>query len=176
MNETLPEIYLIVLLVLLAGLAVFVIREIFKTRKTESKLSKLQKKLKQEKGTAYEYYELGSIYTQKKLFTQAINLFQRALKVEDEIDPENLALIYNALGYAYFAQEQYDLAIRTYKEAIKNKPEYSTALNNLAYAYERKQLTSKALETYEETLKHDPENPTAKRRATSLRKQVVGWS
>jgi tetratricopeptide (TPR) repeat protein len=174
MNETLPEIYLIVLLVLLAGLAVFVIREIIKTRKTESKLSRLQKKLKQEKGTAYEYYELGSIYTQKKLFSQAINLFQRALKAEDEIESENLALIYNALGYAYFAQEQYDLAIRNYKEAVKHNPEYSTALNNLAYAYERKQLVAKALETYEETLKHDPDNDTAKRRATSLRKQVVG--
>ncbi len=173
MNENLTEIYLVVLLVLLAILAFFVVREILKTRKLESKLSKLQNKLKDEKGTAYEYFELGSIYLNKKVFSQAVKLFQTALKAEKQIDPENLGLIYNALGYTYFLQEQYDLAIRQYKEAIKNNPEYSTALNNLAYAYERKQMTIKALEIYEESLKYDPENSTAKRRVGILRKQVV---
>jgi tetratricopeptide (TPR) repeat protein len=81
-------------------------------------------------------------------------------------------LIYNALGYAYFVQEQYDLAIRQYKEAIKLSPGYVVALNNLANTYERKQLTNPALETYEEVLKYEPENSTAKRRAESLRKRV----
>ena len=44
------------------------------------------------------------------------------------------------MGYAYFAQEQYDLAIRNYKEATKLYPEYVTALNNLANVYEKKQM------------------------------------
>lgn len=173
MNETLPEIYLSILIVLLAIIAVVVIRQIFKTRQTESALGKLQRKLKNDNGTAFDYYELGSIYLKKKVFTQAVKLFQKALKAEKEIAPENLALIYNALGYAYFAQEQNDLAIRNYKEALKHNPEYVMALKNLAYAYERKQLASQALETYETVLKYDPKNRTAKQRSESLRKRLV---
>ncbi|MEC4895527.1 MAG: tetratricopeptide repeat protein [Oscillatoria sp. PMC 1051.18] len=173
MNELLPLIYLSVLLVILAGSAVFIFRQVFQTRKTETNLSQLQKKLKQEQGTPLEYYQLGSIYLDKKLFVQAAKLFQKALRVGKKEEPENLALIHNALGYAYFAQEQYDMAIREYKEAVKNKADYITALNNLANAYERKKLTAQALEIYEQTLTYDPNNSVAKRRAESLRKRLV---
>jgi tetratricopeptide (TPR) repeat protein len=173
MNEFLPVIYLSVLVVLLGGSAVFLLRQIIKTRRTENAFNNLQKKLKQSKGTAKEYYELGSLYLDKKLFIQSISLFEKALKMDKEGEPENQALIYNALGYAYFVQEQYDLAIRQYKEALKYYPEYITALNNLANVYEKKQLTNKALEIYEEALKYEPDNANAKRRAESLRKRLV---
>lgn len=171
MDNIFPLIYLSMLVVLLAGAAFAVLRQVLRTRKTEGSLARLQNKLKNEKGTAEEYYELGSIYLDKRLFTQAISLFQRALKAE-EIVEENQALIYNGLGYAYFSQEQLDLAIRNYKEALKLNPAYVTALNNLGHAYERKQLTAQALEQYEEVLKLEPNNQTAKRRAESLRKRV----
>ncbi len=171
-TEILPVIYLGVLLAILGAIAYFLLTQIFRTRRIESKLAKLQKKLKEGKGTAQEYYELGSLYLDKKLYVQSINLFQKALKSE-QIEPENLALIYNAMGYAYFAQEQYDLAIRNYKEALKLYPEYIIALNNLGNAYEKKQLTAQALETYTQTLQYDPENKIAKRRVESLRKRIV---
>jgi tetratricopeptide (TPR) repeat protein len=174
MDESLPIVYLSVLLLLLGGTAIFLFRQIFQTRQVENRFSKLQKKLQQEKGTAQEYYELGSIYLDKKLYIQSINLFQKALKFDKDVDPENKALVYNALGFAYFAQEQYDLAIRNYKEALKLYPEYAIALNNLGNVYERKQMVSKALETYEATLKLEPNNEVAKRRAESLRKRLVG--
>ena len=173
MNEKLPAIYLSVLLVLLILAAIFILKEIIKARRSESKFSRLQKKLKDEKGTAIEYYELGSLYLDKKLFVQSINLFQKALKADKEIEPENQALIHNAMGYAYFAQEQYDIAIRQYKEALKLYPEYVIALNNLGNVYEKKQMAVKALETYEQSLQYEPKNSTAKRRAESLRKRLV---
>lgn len=171
-NEILPIFYLSLLLVLLGAAAVAIVRQIFKTRKIETALSRLQKKLKEGQGTTQEYYELGSIYLDKKLYMQAINQFQKALKAEDA-ESENLAPIYNALGFAYFSQEQYDVAIRNYKEALKLDPDYVTALNNLGHVYEKKKLTSQALEMYEESLKHAPNNPTAKRRAESLRRRLV---
>ncbi|ACK68650.1 TPR repeat-containing protein [Gloeothece citriformis PCC 7424] len=173
MNEYLPVVYISVLLVLLSATALFLFRQIFKTRRVESTFSRLQKKLQKEKGTAKDYYELGSLYLDKKLYVQSINLFQKALKADNEVEPENKALVYNALGYAYYAQEQYEIAIRNYKEAIKLYPEYVIALNNLANVYAKKQMTAKALETYEETLKIDPNNSIAKRRAESLRKRFV---
>ena len=172
MENSLPIIYLSVLLVLLAGAGWAVIRQVLTTRKVESTLSRLERKLKKERGTVQEYYELGSIYSDKKLFAQAVILFQKALKGLDA-EEEKLAPVYNALGFAYFAQEQYDIAIRHYKEALKENPEYVTALNNLGHVYERKKLTAQALEAYEEALKYEPNNAIAKRRAESLRKRLV---
>jgi tetratricopeptide (TPR) repeat protein len=175
MDDTLPIIYVSGLLIFLIGLGVFVIIQIVKTRKVEGTFSKLQKKLQQDKGTAKEYYVLGSLYLDKKLYVQAISLLQKALKIGDseEVETENKALIHNALGFAYFAQEQIDLAIRNYKEAIKLYPEYTIALNNLGNAYEKKQMAAKALETYEESLKYEPSNRVAKKRIESLRKRFV---
>jgi tetratricopeptide (TPR) repeat protein len=166
-------IYLALLLILLGVSAFFIVRQVFKTRRIESTLSRLQKKLTKQKGTAQEYYELGSLLLDKKLFTQASMYLQQALKALDEEERDNAPLIYNALGYTYFAQEQYDLAIKQYKEALKIEPGYVTALNNLGHSYERKQLMPQALETYEEALKLEPDNATSKRRAESLRRRMV---
>jgi tetratricopeptide (TPR) repeat protein len=173
MSETFPILYISALLVILVVAAIFVLREVIRTRQQENLFSGLQKKLKQEKGTAKEYYQLGSLYLDKKLFVQSINLFQKALKSQDDLEPENQALIYNAMGYAYFAQEQYDIAIRQYKEALKLYPDYVIALNNLGNVYEKKQMIVKALESYEEALKYESENKVAKRRSESLRKRLV---
>lgn len=132
-----------------------------------------KKKLTKEKGTTQEHYELGAIYLDKKLYAQAIAELQKALKAAEQEGEEKIALIYNALGFAYSSQEQYDLAIRQYKEALKHDPNYITVLNNLAHVYERKNLTAQALETYEQALQYDPNNNTAKRRAELMRKRLV---
>jgi tetratricopeptide (TPR) repeat protein len=176
MQENLPLIYTSVLLVILVFAAIFLLREVIKIRLQENTFSKLQKKLKQEKGTSKDYYELGSIYLDKKLFVQSIGLFQKALKADKKLEAENQALIYNAMGYAYFAQEQYDIAIRQYKEALKLYPEYVVALNNLGNVYEKKQMIVKAVETYKEVLQYEPDNKTAQTRIESLEKRLASPS
>ena len=173
MNENLPIIYISVLLGLLILAAIYILREVIKTRQQETTFSRLQKKLKQEKGTAEEYYQLGSLYLDKKLFVQSLSLLQKALKADSDLPVENQALIHNAMGYAYFAQEQYDIAIRQYKEALKLYPEYVVALNNLGNVYEKKQMIVKAVEVYQQALKHDPNNKVAKQRIESLEKRLV---
>lgn len=173
MDNTLAIVYLSILLALLSGAAFTIFRQVLKTRKSESALSRLQKKLTKDKGNTQEHYELGSIYLDKKLYAQAITQFQKALKAAEQEGEEKIAPIYNALGFAYFSQEQYDLAIRQYKESLKYDPNYVTVLNNLAHAYERKNLMAQALQAYEQVLQSDPKNTTAKRRAESLRKRLV---
>ncbi|BDA70303.1 TPR repeat-containing protein [Rivularia sp. IAM M-261] len=172
MDSKLAVFYLSVFVAILAFALVNVVRQIFKTRRVESSFSKLRTKLTKEKGTTQEYYELASIYSEKKLYSQAISLFQKALKTAEEEGEDTVAPIYNGLGFVYFAQEQYDLAIRQYKEAIKFKSDYVVAYNNLAHAYERKKLTAQALEMYEQALTYDAKNTVAKRRAESLRRLV----
>lgn len=176
MNDNLPILYISVLLVILVFAAIYILREVIKTRQQESTFSRLQKKLKQETGTAEEYYQLGSLYLDKKLFVQSLTLLKKALKADKELPPENQALIHNAMGYAYFAQEQYDIAIREYKQALKLYPEYVIALNNLGNVYEKKQMIVKAVETYKQALEYDPENKTANFRVKSLEKRLVPQS
>lgn len=172
-DRSLPILYLGILVLLLVGAAWFLFRQVLKTRRVETTFSRLQAKLSKEKGTAQEYYELGSILLDKKLYSQAIAQLQKALKAKDLTGDENAAVLYNALGFAYAAQEQFDLAIRQYKEALEKKTDYVTALNNLAFAYEKKQLTNQAFETYTEALKYDPKNVVAKRRSESLQRRLL---
>ncbi|PZO23486.1 MAG: hypothetical protein DCF25_00160 [Leptolyngbya foveolarum] len=166
-------VYLSILLALLSVATFFVVRQVLVTRRVETTLSDLQQKLSSTQGTALDYYEIGSILLDKKLYVQASVYLKQALKQLSEEEAENAVLIHNALGYAYFAQEQFDLAMREYKEALELRPDYVTALNNLANAYERKQMIPQALETYEKSLATEPDNETAKRRAASLRKRVA---
>ncbi|MGB5636122.1 MAG: tetratricopeptide repeat protein [Waterburya sp.] len=172
-TENLPIAYISALLIILVFAAIYILREVIRTRKQESTFSRLQNKLKKEKGTAEEYYELGSLYLDKKLFVQSIALLQKALKADKNLPEENQALIHNAMGYAYFAQEQYDIAIRQYKNALKLYPEYVIAFNNLGNVYEKKQMIVKAVETYKSALQYDPQNKTAKQRVESLEKRLV---
>ncbi|MEM1310470.1 MAG: tetratricopeptide repeat protein [Cyanobacteria bacterium P01_D01_bin.71] len=165
--------YLVTLLALLSVAAILVIRQVYKTRRVEGTLNRLQSKLSKEAGTAREYYELGSLMLDKKLYSQAVIQLKQALKLLSDDESEQAALIYNALGFAYFAQDQYDLAIRQYKEALEIAPNYVTALNNLGHSYERKQLIAQSIESYEAALSYDPKNKTAKRRAESLRKRLA---
>lgn len=172
-NSSYLVVYLGILLTLLSIAAFFVVRQVWVTRRVEVTLSDLQTKLSQQKGSALEYYELGSLLLDKKLFAQASTYLKKALKDLPNDEVENSVLVHNALGYAYFAQEQFDLAIRQYNEALKIRPDYVTALNNLAHSYERKQLMPQALETYEKSLAAEPTNATAQRRAESLRKRLA---
>ena len=91
-NENLPIAYISALLAILVLAAIYILREVIKTRKQESTFSRLQAKLQNEKGSAEEYYELGSLYLDKKLFVQSISLLQRALKVDKKLPEENQAL------------------------------------------------------------------------------------
>ncbi len=169
MDSTLAITYLGTLVLLLAGVIWLVIRQILKARSLENVISDLQPKLQKEKGTPEDYYKLGSVYLRKKLYAQAIVLFNKALKEGGE----NLPEVYNALGFSYFSQDQYDLAIKNYKEAISLQVGYVTAINNLGHAYEKKKLLPQAIEMYEQVLTLDEKNETAQRRLNSLRKQVV---
>ncbi|MEO0948279.1 MAG: tetratricopeptide repeat protein [Cyanobacteria bacterium J06641_5] len=171
-TDFLPTIYVGTLLLLLIGVAIFLLRQIFQTRRQEDSLSKLQEKFKENTGSPQEYYELGSIFLRKKLYVRAAKVFEKVIKRKD-VEPENRALAFNALGYTFFAREQYDVAIRQYKEALKLNPAYTVAWNNLGKVYEQKSLTVQALEAYEKTLQIDSSDRTAKQRAEALRKRFA---
>ncbi|NJL97484.1 MAG: tetratricopeptide repeat protein [Synechococcaceae cyanobacterium SM2_3_2] len=169
MNSSFPLIYLSALALILSVVGWFVFREIRRTRRQEEIINRLQGRLTKEKGSPQEHYELGSVYLEKRLYMQAATQLKRSLEVAGETIPPAC----NALGFVYFCQGQYDLAIRYYKDALDADPDYVTAWNNLGHAYEKKNLVSPGLEAYESALKVDPTNSLARRRADSLRKRLA---
>jgi Tfp pilus assembly protein PilF len=56
---------------------------------------------------------------------------------------------YNNLGYVYFKQNNYSLAISNFKKAIEQKPGYIGAYNNLGQAYIKVGMRDKAREQYD---------------------------
>ncbi|MDX1976712.1 MAG: tetratricopeptide repeat protein [Pseudanabaenaceae cyanobacterium bins.68] len=168
MEDILAIAYLGALVALLGILGWLILQQIRKNRRMEMVITNLQPKLQNEKGEPLEHYQLGSIYLRKKLYAKALSEFQRGLKAGGEQIPE----IYNAIGFAYFAQNQFDLAIKNYKESVTLQPSYLAAWNNLGNAYESKKLIPQALEAYEQALAIAPDNQIAQRRATALRKRL----
>lgn len=176
MDSNLALFYLAILIGLLATAGWFIVRQTLRTRRIEKTLSDLQSRVRSKNATAKDYYELGGLLLDKQLYSQAVIQLQKALKAKDLDGEENKALLHNALGFAYAGQEQYDLAIRQYKEALKLLPDYTTAWSNLGFSYEKKSLDAQALEAYEEVLKRDPDNKVAKKRSESLRKRLPATS
>jgi tetratricopeptide (TPR) repeat protein len=166
MDSKLAIGYLTALVIMLGLVGWLVARQILKNRRQEKILADLQPKLAKEKGTAQEYYQLGSVYLRKKIYAKAIVEFQKSLK--ETPTPE----VYNALGYAYFSQEQYDLAIKNYRLALELQPDYLVAINNLAHAYEKKKLTPQAISAYEQALALNPKDEIAQRRLKALKPRV----
>lgn len=91
-NSNYLVVYLGILLALLSVAAFFVIRQVWVTRRVENTLSALQTKLTKEKGSAVEYYELGSILLDKKLFAQASVYLKKSLKELADEEVENSVL------------------------------------------------------------------------------------
>ncbi|MFQ3679330.1 MAG: tetratricopeptide repeat protein [Pseudanabaenaceae cyanobacterium] len=168
MDDLLALGYLTALVGMLATLAFLIARQVLRNRDLENTISRLQPKLQQGQGTPEEFYELGSVYLRKKLYSAAVGEFQRALK-----QGGNFPELYNALGYAYFCQQQLDLAIANYKKAVEQKPGYVTGWNNLGNAYEAKKLLPQAIAAYEQALQADATNEIARRRLTALQKRLA---
>ncbi len=166
--DSAPFVYLSVLAIILSIVGLFVLREVIRTRKQEKTLNRLQTKLSKGYGDPEDHYELGSVYLEKRLYQLAVTQFKKALEVSET----DLPVVSNALGFAYFLMEQYDLAIRHYKDAVKSYPSYVVAWNNLGHAYEKKNWVTAGIEAYESALSIDQNNPVALKRVDSLRKRV----
>ena len=81
------------------------------------------------KAEARRLYKEGVKYGVAKLFSQAAQMFEQAVK----IDPQN-ADAYFALGHAYFDLEQWKNAIRAFERALALNPKDSQARDMLALA------------------------------------------
>jgi len=74
--------------------------------------------------------KLGIVFTNKKLYDEAIIEFKKAI----EIDPEFLEA-YKNLGIVYLNTEQYDEAIEIFKIGLEKQPDYPDLHNAIGLVY-----------------------------------------
>ncbi len=163
--------YLIILFVVLVIISIFVFRQFLRTRKEELNLVKFEQKGLNSLTKASELYEFGSIQIKKRLYTEATKTFLKAIESYDDEPNEAKAIIENALGFSYAAQNEFRKAIKHYNSAIKSLPKYTVALNNLASAQQRLLEYDSAYETYKKVLVIDPNNKTAIKKSKELEKR-----
>jgi len=163
--------YLIILFVVLIIISVFVFRQFLRTRKEESNLVKFEQKGLASLTKASELYEFGSIQIKKRLYPEATKTFLKAIESYENEPNEAKAIIENALGFSYAAQNEFKKGISHYNSAIKFLPEYTVALNNLASAQQRLLEYDLAYTTYKKVLTIDPNNKTAIKKSKELEKR-----
>ena len=163
--------YLIILFIVLIIISIFVFRQFLRTRKEELNLVKFEQKGLTTLTKASELYEFGSIQIKKRLYTEASKTFLKAVESYDNEPDEAKAIIENALGFSYAAQNEFKKAIKHYNSAIKSLPEYTVALNNLASAHQRLLEYDLAYATYKKVLVIDPNNKTAIKKSKELEKR-----
>ncbi len=163
--------YLIILFVILIIISIFVFRQFLKTRNEELNLVKFEQKGLSSLTKASELYEYGSIQIKKRLYAEATKTFLKAIEIYDKEPNEAKAIIENALGFSYAAQNEFKKAVKHYNLAIKFLPEYIIALNNLASAQQRLLEYDLAYITYKKVLKIDSDNKTAIKKSKELEKR-----
>ena len=146
-------------------------RQFLKTRSEELNLVKYEQKGLDSLTKASELYEFGSIQLKKRLYSEAIKTFSKAIEYSEKEPDEAKAIIENALGFSYAAQNDFKKAIKHYNFAIKSLPEYIVALNNLALAHQRLLEYDLAYTTYQKVLTIDPQNKTALKKSKELEKR-----
>ena len=171
MEITSFQSYLIILFIVLLIISIFVFRQFLRTRKEEQNLVKFEQKGLDSLTKVSELYEFGSIQIKKRLYSEASKTFLKAIKYYEDEPNEAKAIIQNALGFSYAAQNEFKKAIKHYNSAIKSLPEYSVALNNLASAQQRLLEYDLAFETYKKVLVIDPSNKTALKNSKELEKR-----
>ena len=163
--------YLIILFIVLIIISIFVFRQFLKTRREELNLVKFEQKGLDSLNKSSELYEFGSIQIKKRLYKEATQTFLKAVENYDNEPDEAKAIIENALGFSYAAQNEFKKAIKHYNSAIKSLPEYTVALNNLASAQQRLLEYELAYATYKKVLVIDPNNKTAVKKSKELEKR-----
>ena len=101
----------------------------------------MNKKLGNEDKDYYSYFQRGNVRLVTKKYDDAIEDYDKAIKLEPEYAP-----IYNFRGYAYELKGNIDHAIINYNKAIALKNDYAEAYGNRGVAYGKKEDFDRAIE------------------------------
>ena len=122
-----------------------------------AKVRELTNKIKQNPKDFDAIVELGNINFDQKNFSDATNLYKKAL----EIRP-NASNVRTDMGTAFFYQDRFDEAIETFKETLKTDPTNAQALFNLGVTMlHGKNDPNGAVEYWQKLIDTNPNVPQA---------------
>jgi tetratricopeptide (TPR) repeat protein len=106
---------------------------------------------------ANEHLKIGNIYIDLRLLDEAIDEFQKALRLAP-----TFADIITQLGIAYREKGQHDEAIRHFNHAKEVRPAYMPPRIHLGLTYYSRGFYGLAEEEWREALRIDPDNAAVK--------------
>lgn len=106
--------------------------------------------------TADSMYQLGRYYQGQNRYEKAIEAYEKALKIDD-----NLAEAYNGLGVVYSRLGRLQEAIEEFNTALQKSPQASHIYNNLGYAYYLQGQNDQSISAYKQALSLNPGNQRA---------------
>ena len=89
-------------------------------------------------------------YRPRKLLSEAVSRSREAYRQAIRLDPYNAADAYYALGLVYRDWGQPDDEIQAYKQAIKLRPDYTSAYERLGSRYFRSKKYPEAIEVFKQ--------------------------
>jgi hypothetical protein len=95
---------------------------------------------------------IGTMYTQTKNHSQAINFLTKAIKINPQFAP-----CYNNLGLALQELNRLDEALASYDKAITIKPDYADAHYNRGFALHEIKRWYEALDSYDKAISIKPD-------------------
>lgn len=96
-----------------------------------------------EKALYQAYYFEGLLYLKGGENERALDVLQQFLALYPEFS--NLEFVHNAIGIAFYYQNQYDKAVESFRKAIEIKPDYPEARFNLRSVFTRLAVYNEAV-------------------------------
>lgn len=102
-------------------------------------------------GNSRAHYGLGYAYGQKGLMDEALDAYQKALKIRPDY-PDALF----GMGHIYSQQGKLDLAVKKFQETLKLWPDHFKARANLGVVYYQLGMTDEAIEELQTVIRAYP--------------------
>lgn len=124
-----------------------------------TELSLWQDALKKAPGSIRPYIGLARAYENLGDRRTALDLYEKALDKYSERPNDYRTVVLNNIGQIYFADGNYDQAIKIWSDAILRVKDYNGLRSNLALVFARQKKWDKALAQLDRLLKRLPGNP-----------------
>ena len=110
----------------------------------------------------YPHFALGNLYKTLRQYEEAIKELSKAAELSEKgqnVSPDELTSIYQALGHAYFHRDRVDEAIQAWQKIAELDPHDIFARIELAELFREQELYQQAIAQHEEIIKLKKDDP-----------------
>lgn len=113
----------------------------------------ITKMIKDDKEPHWAYMAWGNLLSKQGKRAEAIQKHQKALAINPKF-----TRVYSAIGWLYFQNRNYDLAIEAFEKRLETDPKSFSCMNGIAQSYRWSERDEEALEAYDLLIRSSPDN------------------